>query len=512
MHPIPSTDAWPAPAALVSVAAAGGRPAASRTLSGASGRPVETARAASWDRAAAARARARADRRARASVVSGNGPRPGQRPRAALWAAVPAGYRPAVNLAHWVGAVTDAAQEGFRSDAAQRRIELAWLLAKHTDWKTCTTRCGWDLLADRGCVSRRTVARFLAWLRSQHLIAVVSTGRTGTLTRPMALTTPPQTAPGGPGGPRGPGRAEESSGNEAAVYVLLEPIPPPRPYEEPDPGLVALDPRYQAGELTVDVAGRAMPTHTPGPVTADDLTDPGDATGTPNGSPLVTSQNTHPPASPRACSTCHRPVKTPLRVESGPPGLPPRDTIWPNRHPVTVGDPAAEGTGRVPAVVCDRCHATRWARHLPARTRADRLALADRLRHDAPPLTWVGSSRRLRWLLRDFLHAGWTAADLLHALDTHPVDGPYAYATSAPGTPGGLRNPAGWVLHRLKPWRGSDGLPVVPFSATHTAALAAQRAAHLARVAADRRAEAAVTGPSAAYQAARAALGRVRPR
>jgi len=473
---------------------------------------VESRRAASWDRVAVARARARADRRARASVVSGNGPRPGQRPRAALWAAVPAGYRPAVNLAHWVGAVTDAAQEGFRADAAQRRIELGWLLAKHTDWKTCTTRCGWELLADRGCVSRRTVARFLAWLRSQQLIAVVSTGRTGTLTRPMALTTPPQTAAtAGPGGARPPGRAEEGSGNEAAVYVLLEPIPPPRPHSEPDPGLVTLDPRYQAGELTVNTAGRAIPTRTPGPVTVDDLTDPGDATGIPNGSPLVTSQNRHTPARPHACTTCRRPVKTPLRVDSGPPGLPPTGGTQLNRHPVTAGDGHPEGTGTVPdppRLICDRCHATRWARHLPTRTRDQRLALADRLRHDAPPLAWVGSSRRLRWLLRDFLQQGWTAADVLHALDTHPDDGPYAYATSAPGTPGGLRNPAGWVLHRLKPWRAADGTPVTPFSVTHAAALTAARAAHHADTAANRRSTATATGPSAAYQAARAALPR----
>jgi len=473
---------------------------------------VESRRSASWALVADARARARADRRARASQLTGNGPRPGQRPRSALWAAVPAGYRPAVNLAHWVGAVTDAAQEGFRADAAQRRIELAWLVAKHTDWSTCTTRCGWELLADRGCVSRRTVARFLAWLRAEHLLAVVSTGRTGALTRPMALTTPPKparTTTTGDGGPRGPGGAEEGSGNEAAVYVLLEPVPPPRPREEPDPGLVALDPRYQTGELTVDPAGRAIPTRSPGPPTADNpLHHPVDETGIPNGSPLVTSQNGRAPARPHACTTCRRPVKTPLRVETGPPGRPPATTTRPNRHPVTRGNPPDQATGAVPAAVCDRCHATRWARHLPARTRADRLALADRLRHDAPPLAWVGTSRRLRWLLRDFLDHAWTAGDVLHALDTHPVDGPYAYATSAPGTPGGLRNPAGWVLHRLKPWRGPDGVPVTPFSATHAAALAAQRTAHLAEAAADRRSSAAAAGPSAAYRAARAALPR----
>lgn len=159
--------------------------------------------------------------------------------------------------------------------------------------------------------------------------------------------------------------------------------------------------------------------------------------------------------------------------------------------------------------MCDRCHATRWARHLPAVTAADRLALADRLRHDCPAFVWVGTNRRVRWLLKDFLLAGWTAEDVLHALDTHPVDGPYAYATTAPGTRGGVRNPAGWVLHRLKAWRGPDGTPVAPFSATHAAAITAGRAAHASEQAAARRAAAAATGPTPAYRAARAELSRI---
>ena len=432
----------------------------------------------SWARLADARARARVERRVRASQVSGNGPRPGPSPRAALWAAVPAGYRPAGNLARWVSAVTDAAYAAHRSDAAQRRVELAWLLARHTDWRTCTSRCGWGLLADRGCVSRRTVARFYAWLRAEWLVAVVSTGRTGVLLRPMGLTPPPPAA-GAPGGP------QLGGDNEAAVYVLLEPIPPPRPYQAPDPGLVGLDPRYACGELTVDTAGRAIPTHQPsrsGPITVDDLTDltdltdptkirgAVDETGTPYGSPLVTSQNGRARTRLRACTTCRRAVKTPLRGETGPPGLPLTNRRRPTRHPITDGDPADPDTGTVPALICDRCHATRWNRHTPAHTGTDQLALTDRLRHDAPPLTWVGTNRRLRWLLRDFLHTGWTAQDLLHALDTHPDTGPYAFATSAPGTPGGLRNPTGWVLHRLKPWRTPDGTPLPPFSQRHTGA------------------------------------------
>jgi len=474
------------------------------------GRPYETTRAAAWDRLAAARARARADRRARASQTSGNGPRPGQRPRTALWAAVPAGYRPAVNLSHWLAAVSDAAWAGHRSDAAQRRVELAWILAKHTDWRTCTSRCGWALLADRGCVSRSTVARFLAWLRAEHLLAVVSTGRTGILTRPMALTGSPSTP--APPDSSGPGAGAAAAVNEAAVYVLLEPVPQPRPYQPPDPGLVGLDPRYRSGELTVDDLGRAVDTRTAGPPTADDLGDPVDETATPYESPLVTSQNTHRPTRTRACASCRRPVNTPLRVKKRASRslVTNRDRLtW---HPATLCDRPLSHVGNLPdqgqPVLCDRCDATRWARHLPATTAADRLALAERLRHDSPAFVWVGSSRRVRWLLRDFLTAGWTAEDVLHALDHHPEEGPYAYATSAPGTRGGVRNPAGWVLHRLKPWRGPEGTPTAPFSATHAAAITARRAADLAQAAADRRAAAAASGPSAAYRALRAGLRR----
>ena len=427
-----------------------------------------------------------------------------------MWAAVPAGYRPAGNLSHWLGAVTDAAYAGHRSDAAERRVALAWVLAKHTDWSTCTSRCGWALLADRGGVSHRTVARFLAWLRQERLLAVVSTGRTGVLVRPMALTSPTAGPPTG-GGPA----AVAAAVNEAAVYVLIEPIPPSRPPQPPDPGLVGLDPRYWAGELDVDDLGRAVDTRRQGPLTVADLHEAGqpvDETGIPYRSPLVTSHHARARASPRAYSCCRRPVNTPLRVDQRAPRSPSKDRTRANRQVTTDSDRARKGTGNLPdqhaPAVCDRCHATRWARHLPARTAADRLALADRLRHDSPAFVWVGTNRRVRWLLRDFLTAGWTAEDVLHALDTHPDTGPYAYATSAPGTRGGVRNPAGWVLHRLRAWRGPDGTPVAPFSTTHAAALTARRAEHLAHAAAERRATTA--GPTAAYRTARAGLPRGR--
>jgi len=88
--------------------------------------------------------------------------------------AVPPGHRVAADLRHWLAAVRDAALTDFRADAAERRICLAAVLARHTDWPTATARTGWGLLADRGCVSRSTVARFLAWLRARSLLGVVS--------------------------------------------------------------------------------------------------------------------------------------------------------------------------------------------------------------------------------------------------------------------------------------------------------------------------------------------------
>jgi hypothetical protein len=472
------------------------------TAVAADGRLSDSMRGASRARLAEARRRARAERRAR----TGNGPRAKRGHSSPVWAAVPVGYQPARDLRYWLAAVTDAAYAAYRSDAAERRIELAWILAKHTDWRLCTSRCGWALLADRGCVSRRTVARFIAWLRAENLLGVVSTGRSG-MTRPMALTTPAEGFPGVSPAGDSPSRHGRISDNEAAVYVLTEPIPAPRPYQPPDPGLLALDPRYQAGEIEMGPDGRAVDlVRHRGPLTTADLASPVDEVGTPNGSLPVTSQ--HAPA--RACTSCHRLLSAPLRGwNNATPSLPFTGEAPPTWHPtVTHGEARTEDTGKVP-VLCPRCQATRWPRHVPARTKRDRLALCERLRHEAPVLTWIGSTRRLRWLLHDFLTTGWTAADVLHAIDTHPVDGGYPYAIAPPGTPGGLRNPAGWLIHRLRPWRAPEGAAVEPFSARHAAATAAKTAAREA--AGSSLAVSPASAPTATYRAAREALRTHRP-
>jgi hypothetical protein len=115
--------------------------------------------------------------------------------RPSLGPPVPTGYRPAMHPMLWVAAVSEAAEFEHRSDAITRRTDLAWVLVDHTDWTTRTVACGWNRLAADANQSCRTVARALAWLRGEYLLAVVSRG-----SRPGLV-------------------------NDPAVYVLLEPAP-----------------------------------------------------------------------------------------------------------------------------------------------------------------------------------------------------------------------------------------------------------------------------------------------
>ncbi len=491
------------------------------TAQAAVGRLTSAVTAAS---AAEARVRATAARRARRRRAGSWTPacRRGQGPAAyrdqvtplRVLRAVPAGHRTARDLRAWTAAVREAALADFRVDAADRRICLAAILATHTDWGTCTVRTGWGLLADRGCVSRSTVARFLAWLRSRDLIGVVSTGRVGSLTRPMALTGPPGSPSAGPG-------AGAEPGNEAAVYVLVEPRPVQRPVVDPDPGLLVLDPRWAAGRLGVDEYGRAVDLTRRGPVAADELTadqvaalragthqpvrSPGggwavERTDTPKWSREAGTQN----AREQTCSRCHRPATGPLRGRN-------IATSWqhlPSRaRPTSAERPELTPTTPPPTSPC-RCRQP-WPATAPATTGRDRLRLVEQLRATAPALTRVGSTRQLRHLLRPWLDAAWTINDVLTALDQHPETGsrPHAPLTDTPTTGrGAVRNPAGWLLSRLRDWTHPDGTPL-PSHANRTTAHRATRDAALrtARAtAADDRAT--TTTPPPAWTTARTAL------
>jgi hypothetical protein len=95
-----------------------------------------------------------------------------------------------------------------------------------------------------------------------------------------------------------------------------------------------------------------------------------------------------------------------------------------------------------------------WPLWRPTRTRTERLALCERLHEESPPLHAAGSVRRLCHLLRPWLLAGWSARSLLYAIDHTPNQTPWPYAWRSARE---LRNPAGWLLHRLRAWRDRDG-------------------------------------------------------
>lgn len=89
------------------------------------------------------------------------------------------------------------------------------MLASHASWDDHSTRPTWPVLQNRSGLSRRSVARWLAWLRAEGLLGVAESGSTPAL-RPMALAG--------------------LEGNRAALYVLTVPHQAPvagRPPESP---------------------------------------------------------------------------------------------------------------------------------------------------------------------------------------------------------------------------------------------------------------------------------------
>ena len=373
----------------------------------------------------------------------GNGPRAyGRAPSPLRIArAIPPGHRRAGMAHRWLARVREAALAEFRLDAAERRIALATVAARHLDVATGTYAGGWDRLAHTTGVSRSTVARFLAWARARSLLGVVSTGRRVDDTTPLALLGDLH----GPGGDRV---------NEAAVYVPCEPDTPTH-RQDPDPGLVALDPRWATGQLVVGDDGRVRTDRSRHPRAADDPTPhPHQGAGR---SPAVDETDT-PMWSSRAgthygrahATTCTTRTRrwTPLRGGND---------AASRQHPPERAQTGPGGGPDNPAQdqPCPRCEP--WPAHTPAQTRNERLRLAHQLRRTSPDLTGI-SARLLRHLLRPWLESGWTLADVLHAIDHHPTDGPRHHSPTQGGA-GTIRNPPGWLTHRLRDWRQIDGTP-----------------------------------------------------
>ncbi|TDD15478.1 hypothetical protein [Nonomuraea diastatica] len=94
-----------------------------------------------------------------------------------------------------------------------------------------------------------------------------------------------------------------------------------------------------------------------------------------------------------------------------------------------------------------------WAMHESPRTKRDRLAACERLRQESGVLRRM-TAWYLRWLLKAFLLAGWTVADVLHALDVRSDGSGWTYTWSSADE---LRHIPGWVRNRLGAWVGGDG-------------------------------------------------------
>ncbi len=262
----------------------------------------------------------------------------------------------------WLKAVEDHCERaGLRADAREHLRALAWGLAAPACWVDMSTRPTWELLQHRSGLSRRSVARWLAWLREAGLLGVAETGSTPAF-RPMALAG--------------------LDGNRAALYVLA--VPPKEP-DRPE------EPR----KTSTSISG------TPTKTFSEGLTDPD------TGAHEV------------------QPQPNPLRG----PDRPQADNYWP------------------------------WTE--AATRRSERLALARRLQAELPVLRRL-SDRRLRHLLRPWLVARWTAADVLYALDHDPGGAPRTWTTR-------VHSPGGWVRSRMTAWQDPSGVSLPPVSAAAAA-------------------------------------------
>lgn len=115
-----------------------------------------------------------------------------------------------------------------------------------------------------------------------------------------------------------------------------------------------------------------------------------------------------------------------------------------------------------------------WPRFATTSRKDDRRAASLALKRHAPVLRPL-SDAKLASLLREFFLAGWTIHDVLHALD-HQADGtPWPHSGAQ-----GVRNPAGWLIHRMSAWRDEAGTVTRSRSQRADAERARLRALHRA--------------------------------
>ncbi len=391
--------------------------------------------------------------------------------RARVEASLPEGVHRARSQQGWLADVANTPDFArMRSDAQEHVLAVARVVALCADWTTYTSRPTWDALQERTGLSRRTVARHLAWLREHHLLAWVERGTTADLSPGILQTGPHGTRPG----------------NIASVYLLTAPahlrlVAVSRPEDlgvehvHTGPVDAVEAAAWPAPEQDQDHAGAPQEVQDePPPLEAVDRT------GTPSGFGFA--------------------LKSPARARkadlSGPGLRPGQKTPHPMRQ--VPPDTASEEPP--------------WDLSVTPAGKQERLAAAAILQRHLPVLGRI-STAHVASLLREWHLAGWTPRDVLTALGTRPDGTPWRHSHD-------IRHVPGWIRHRLAPWRTNPTDPTSPvgLSPTTRAAGEAARTRALTRAAAEQAtaaetaARAAAAGPATVTQLAAAARAQLRTR
>lgn len=147
----------------------------------------------------------------------------------------------------------------------------------------------------------------------------------------------------------------------------------------------------------------------------------------------------------------------------------------------------------------------RWNRHRVPVNRAQQLTAAWRLKSLLPNVLGKMSDQDVAACVRDFFNAGWSVADLHHALDSRPDGSPWPYS-GAPDTkePHRVR---GWLKFRLAGWRNEADVPMVSRDQHDRAEREAAWRARQAQQAAERQQRTQAAGDS---EVKRSALAKIR--
>lgn len=306
----------------------------------------------------------------------------------------------------------------LRVDTRRKLRRLCRKLAAHADWDTFQTWPTWPRLMAASGWARSTLAGWLRQLRVLGWLGHVEHGSTPA-TRPMGVV-------------------DDVEGNRAAVYVLRVPL--------------------RLAEMPLTAAERARSAPAGGDHPRDHQQPGQDESGPVPGSRVAqpTDPGTRPVEPAPGQGRCHSagdetwtpttPVKD-LFLEKDRGSTRARDFFHNPNIDASVGTEVMEAL----RARLEKEQVWTWDERVPT-TRAQMLAAACELRRQHPILARL-SGKAVRATARPYWRAGWTNADLLHALAYRPNS--WWYATSCPVNQ--VISPAGWARSRLAAWRTPTG-------------------------------------------------------